>query len=233
MKSLGEVDMGLVINGTDIPTNVANALKIDNTNITEVIYNGTSYWKQQLYSGPASGYLVTTTKALISGVDFPADTPITFWLLGGGAAGDGDNNSATFGGLAGASTSFTRSYAPGVKLTAAIGAGGVGIAQTGGTSNPGGVTSIDGVSVPGGVGCNDSGNSGKGGLRSTLWGNGYDGTGGSGGRSSGASNGGNKGTSANNYKGFAGGVGSGGGGGAVSALSGGGSGGRGQIRVIW
>ena len=40
--------MPLVFNGTTIPTNVANALMYNGTSITQVIYNGTTVWQQQL-----------------------------------------------------------------------------------------------------------------------------------------------------------------------------------------
>lgn len=40
--------MALIINGTTIPTNVANALTYNGINITSVIYNGVTYWQQSL-----------------------------------------------------------------------------------------------------------------------------------------------------------------------------------------
>jgi hypothetical protein len=40
--------MPLVVNGTTIPTNVANALMVNGVNITQVIANGVNVWTQQL-----------------------------------------------------------------------------------------------------------------------------------------------------------------------------------------
>ena len=40
--------MSLIVNGTTIPTNVANVLSYNGVNITNVIFNGTDYWTQIL-----------------------------------------------------------------------------------------------------------------------------------------------------------------------------------------
>lgn len=40
--------MPLIMNGTTIPTNVANALSFNGTNITQVVFNGTTVWSQSL-----------------------------------------------------------------------------------------------------------------------------------------------------------------------------------------
>ena len=40
--------MPLVVNGTTIPTNVANSLMVNGVNITQVIANGVAVWTQQL-----------------------------------------------------------------------------------------------------------------------------------------------------------------------------------------
>jgi hypothetical protein len=41
-------DMGIIVNGTTIPENVANSLFVNGTNITQVIVNGVQVWLQQL-----------------------------------------------------------------------------------------------------------------------------------------------------------------------------------------
>jgi hypothetical protein len=43
--------MPLIMNGTTIPQNVANALSFNGTNITQVVFNGTVVWSQSLFSG--------------------------------------------------------------------------------------------------------------------------------------------------------------------------------------
>ena len=47
--------MSLVMNGTIIPEDTANALTFNGTDITAVFMNGTQVWKQQLFSATWSG----------------------------------------------------------------------------------------------------------------------------------------------------------------------------------
>ena len=47
--------MALIMNGTTIPTNVANVLKYNGTNITTLIFNGTTVWAQSLFNAKWSG----------------------------------------------------------------------------------------------------------------------------------------------------------------------------------
>lgn len=47
--------MALVFNGVTIPTNVANALSFNGTNITKVIADGVTVWTQNLFKGQWSG----------------------------------------------------------------------------------------------------------------------------------------------------------------------------------
>lgn len=48
--------MALIINGTTIPTNIAKSLSFNGTNITKVIFNGTTVWTQVLeVREPATG----------------------------------------------------------------------------------------------------------------------------------------------------------------------------------
>lgn len=59
--------MSIVVNGTTIPENVANALNVNGTNITSVVCNGTTVWTQSLnlnWSGSsinAWGYGIETS----------------------------------------------------------------------------------------------------------------------------------------------------------------------------
>lgn len=114
--------MSLIINGAEIPTNVANTLKVGTVNITDVIYNGITYWKQQLYSGPSSGTLITSSKNVTAGVDFPADTPIIICAVGGGGNGGSSNNDGGGGGSG--SVTMTKSYSAGTIIAVTIGNGG-------------------------------------------------------------------------------------------------------------
>ena len=47
--------MPIVVNGTTIPENVANALNVNGTNITSVVCNGVTVWTQSLFSALWSG----------------------------------------------------------------------------------------------------------------------------------------------------------------------------------
>jgi hypothetical protein len=53
--------MPLVVNGTTIPTNVANALMVNGVSITQVIANGVAVWTQSLFSATWSGNSIFTT----------------------------------------------------------------------------------------------------------------------------------------------------------------------------
>jgi len=52
--------MAIVVNGITIPTNVANALNVNGTNITSVICNGTTVWAQSLNLTWSGSSLQTT-----------------------------------------------------------------------------------------------------------------------------------------------------------------------------
>lgn len=52
--------MPLIVNGTTIPTNVANTLKFNGNNVTSVVFNGTTVWQQSLFSGVWSGNSLTS-----------------------------------------------------------------------------------------------------------------------------------------------------------------------------
>lgn len=47
--------MPLIMNGVTIPTNVANVLTYNGTNITKVIFNNTEVWAQSLFNAQWSG----------------------------------------------------------------------------------------------------------------------------------------------------------------------------------
>lgn len=47
--------MPLIYNGTTVPTNVANTLNYNGSNVTAVIFNGTTVWTQSLFNAKWSG----------------------------------------------------------------------------------------------------------------------------------------------------------------------------------
>ena len=64
--------MPLIMNGVTIPTNVANALNYNGTNITSVIFNGVTVWTQSLailYNGWSGSSLATAWDGLSDGLE--------------------------------------------------------------------------------------------------------------------------------------------------------------------
>ena len=63
--------MPLVVNGTTIPTNVANALMVNGVSITKVVANGVAVWNQSLFNGVWSGTVdITKNHISISGSSY-------------------------------------------------------------------------------------------------------------------------------------------------------------------
>lgn len=53
--------MSIVVNGTTIPENVANALNVNGTNITSVVCNGVTVWTQSLFNATWSGSSISSS----------------------------------------------------------------------------------------------------------------------------------------------------------------------------
>ena len=60
--------MPLVVNGVTIPTDVANALNVNGSNITAVYANGISVWEQQLFAAQWSGDSLAVSGSYVAGV---------------------------------------------------------------------------------------------------------------------------------------------------------------------
>lgn len=122
--------MPLIVNGTTIPTNVANAFSFNGTNITNVICNGTNVWTQSLAP--------STIDVLV--------------VAGGGAGGEGYAGLGPYvgggGGAGGMCEQSGRSISAGTWYTITVGAGGAG-GKNGSNSSFDTITSIGG----GGGGC--------------------------------------------------------------------------------
>jgi len=58
--------MGLIMNGVEIPTDVANAFSFNGVNITKIIANGIDVWTQVLFSGTWSGSSKTYSSSMPS-----------------------------------------------------------------------------------------------------------------------------------------------------------------------
>jgi len=207
--------MGLEIFGITIPEN-GGKLIANGKEMNKLYANKIKVWEIYIPPPPSaftSPIIVTTSKTLIAGKDFPANTDVTICLLGAGGGGSGQQTTAT-GGTAGTIVTKTINYSDGQSLVISIGAGGNSISNTWSNGGAGGTTSAGGYSASGGSG---SGGYGNGGSRNGCYTSSKDGIRakysyhyGYGGISSGYSNGGNGGA----CYGFGsnGGYGSGGGG---------------------
>lgn len=61
--------MSIVVNGTTIPENVANALNVNGTNITSVVCDGVPVWTQNLFSALWSGSSMVNLGGTIMGIE--------------------------------------------------------------------------------------------------------------------------------------------------------------------
>ena len=61
--------MSLVMNGVEIPENVANAFSFNGVNITDIFFNGVQVWNQSLFAGVFSGDSTITFNGAWSTVD--------------------------------------------------------------------------------------------------------------------------------------------------------------------
>ena len=191
------------------------------------------------YVGPPSPVIITETRALIAGTDFPAGTTIQVCLVGGGGGGNRHNVSLfnVWGGLAGTVASGSAgSFNHDVSVVATIGTGGAGVGTHGHVGGPGTASSFGSISGAGSPGGGHAGNNAE---VTTCGGTGNDGdasayvvTWAYGGQSSGFGKGGNGTVAAAN--GENGGPGCGGGAsGYIFAGTLSGTGGRGEIHLSW
>ena len=186
----------------------------------------------------ASPIVITSSRTITAGVDYPSNTTVNVCMIGAGGSGSmGTSNQLSGGGYGGADLATTIGPdANGVTHSIGIGVGGTNNWE--GDGNPGTATTLDAHNAAGGAGglVYQNAYGGAGGTRTTCAGTATDGTyvewGGRGGQA-GFGNGGNGGITA---VGEDGGVGAGGGASANVPNDGSkiaGSGGRGEVRLTF
>ena len=77
--------MPLVMNGTTIPENVANAFSFNGVNITQVVYNGVAVWKKSLNLLWSGNSLAAVGNATVNG--FRTSNNLIRWEWGNGYVG--------------------------------------------------------------------------------------------------------------------------------------------------
>jgi hypothetical protein len=110
-------DMGIIVNGTTIPENVANSLFVNGTNITQVIVNGAQVWLQSLpwltptysyntgWGGYSSYYLNDGGGGYVAGFKNSGNLLATVFSIGGGSEQGGWISVDSFGNYSGNSGS--------------------------------------------------------------------------------------------------------------------------------
>lgn len=100
--------MPLIMNGTTIPENVANAFSFNGTNVTNVVYNGTAVWNQSLFSGVWSGSsLLPYSTNLYNGIQTSGSTYRAMFVNTTTTQGYGPWLTANSNGLATGSSTLT------------------------------------------------------------------------------------------------------------------------------